>query len=76
MRIANQWRDYRLLDTSAICCLDTKEALEDTISLAGRIYGRILYLADGTDALCSLPAGTTLHDELEIHFLTSLSVDS
>ena len=27
-------------------------------------------------ALCSLPAGTTLHDELEIHFLTSLSVDS
>ena len=46
----------RLLDTSAICCLDTKEALEDTISLAGRIYGRILYLADGTDALCSLPA--------------------
>ena len=23
-----------------------------------------------------LPAGTTLHDELEIHFLTSLSVDS
>ena len=66
----------RLLDTSAICCLDTKEALEDTISLAGRIYGRILYLADGTDALCSLPAGTTLHDELEIHFLTSLSVDS
>lgn len=27
-------------------------------------------------ALCSLPAGTTLHDELEIRFLTSLSVDS
>ena len=26
-----------LLDTSAICCLDTKEALEDTVSLAGRI---------------------------------------
>lgn len=44
-----------LLDTSAICCLDTKEALEDTVSLAGRIYGRILYLADGSDALCSLP---------------------
>jgi len=27
-------------------------------------------------ALCSLPVGTTLHDELEIRFLTSLSVDS
>ena len=27
-------------------------------------------------ARCSLPAGTTLHDELEIRFLTSLSVDS
>ena len=44
-----------LLDTTAICCLDAKEALEDTVSLAGRIYGRILYLADGSDALCSLP---------------------
>ena len=27
-------------------------------------------------ALCSLPVGTTLHDELEIRFMTSLSVDS
>lgn len=43
----------RLLDTSAICCLDTKEALEDTISLAGRIYGRILYLADRGQTPCA-----------------------
>lgn len=44
----------KLLDTTAICCLDHKEALEDALSLAGRIHGRILYLSDGAGAIYSL----------------------
>lgn len=46
----------KLLDTTAICCLDTKEALEDALTLAGRIHGRILYLSEGAGEIYSLGA--------------------
>ena len=36
----------KLLDTSGICCLNTREASEGTVSLAGRIRCRILYLPE------------------------------
>lgn len=44
----------KLLDTSAVCCLERKEAMEGAISLTGRIYGRILYLAEETGEINSL----------------------
>ena len=46
----------KLLDTTAHGCLDTKEALEDGVSLSGRIHARILYLADGAETLRGLSA--------------------
>lgn len=46
----------RLLDTNGICCLNTREASEGTVSLAGRIRCRILYLAENTEVMSSLGA--------------------
>lgn len=46
----------KLLDTSGICCLNTREVSEGTLSLAGRIRCRILYLPEDGGEISSLGA--------------------
>lgn len=46
----------KLLDTSGICCLNTREASEGTLSLAGRIRCSILYLPEDGGEINSLGA--------------------
>lgn len=46
----------KLLDTTALCCLDTKEALENGVSLSGRIHSRILYVGEGAETPRGLSA--------------------
>lgn len=58
----------RLLDTNGICCLDTREASEGILSLAGRIRCRILYLAENTEVMSSLGA--------ELEFQCSIEQES
>ncbi len=46
----------RLLDTNCICCLNTREASDGAVSLAGRIRCSILYLPENTGEINSLGA--------------------
>lgn len=61
----------KLLDTSGICCLNTREVSEGTLSLAGRIRCRILYLPEDGGEISSLGADLDFQCSVDQEGLTA-----
>lgn len=61
----------KLLDTSGICCLNTREVSEGTLSLAGRIRCRILYLPEDGAEISSLGADLDFQCSVDQEGLTA-----